>query len=137
MVSTIYIYICCNGTAHVPLPGFPSCPQSTATAALHTLELGPVTNSSALRRVTDCSERSPITALPTEHFTGALITTNSPAHGLATDFWPKPKLYYDRRSVGQSVLVSGTHLGPGTNYCPTLFNCFLDSCGFVGVGCPL
>jgi hypothetical protein len=26
------------------------------------------------------------------------------------------KLYYDRRSVGQSVLVSGTHLGPVTNF---------------------
>jgi hypothetical protein len=24
----------------------------------------------------------------------------------------KFKLYYDRRSVGESVLVSGTHLGP-------------------------
>jgi hypothetical protein len=27
----------------------------------------------------------------------------------------KSKLYYDRQSVGQSVLVSGTHLGPATN----------------------
>jgi hypothetical protein len=26
----------------------------------------------------------------------------------------KSKLYYDRRSVGQSVLLSGTHLGPVT-----------------------
>jgi hypothetical protein len=25
-------------------------------------------------------------------------------------------LYYDRQSVGQSVLVSGTHLGPATNF---------------------
>jgi hypothetical protein len=28
----------------------------------------------------------------------------------------KSKLYYDRRSVGQSVLVSGTHLGSVTNF---------------------
>jgi hypothetical protein len=26
------------------------------------------------------------------------------------------KLYYDRRSVGQSVLVSGTHLGLATEF---------------------
>jgi hypothetical protein len=32
----------------------------------------------------------------------------------------KSKLYYDRRSVGQSVLVSGTHLGPSTNLPPKL-----------------
>jgi hypothetical protein len=31
---------------------------------------------------------------------------------------PKPKLYYDRRSVGQSVLVSGTHLGTATKFSP-------------------
>jgi hypothetical protein len=28
----------------------------------------------------------------------------------------KPKLYYDRQSVGQSILVPGTHLGPETNF---------------------
>jgi hypothetical protein len=28
----------------------------------------------------------------------------------------KLKLNYDRQSVGQSVLVSGTHLGPATNF---------------------
>jgi hypothetical protein len=28
----------------------------------------------------------------------------------------KLKLIYDRQSVGQSVLVSGTHLGPVTNF---------------------
>jgi hypothetical protein len=28
----------------------------------------------------------------------------------------KFKLIYDRQSVGQSVLVSGTHLGPATNF---------------------
>jgi hypothetical protein len=34
-----------------------------------------------------------------------------------------------RRSVGQSVLVSSTHLGPKTR-----FLLLSDSCGFVGVG---
>jgi hypothetical protein len=28
-------------------------------------------------------------------------------------------LYYDQRSVGQSVLVSGTHLWPATNFFPS------------------
>jgi large-conductance mechanosensitive channel len=28
----------------------------------------------------------------------------------------KVKVIYDRQSVGQSVLVSGTHLGPATNF---------------------
>jgi hypothetical protein len=28
----------------------------------------------------------------------------------------KSKLHYDRQSVGQSVLVSGAHLGPATNF---------------------
>jgi hypothetical protein len=42
----------------------------------------------------------------------------------------KLKLNYDRQSVGQSVLVSGIHLGPATNF--SFFLKFsLDSCGFV------
>jgi hypothetical protein len=43
------------------------------------------------------------------------------------------KLYYDRRSVGQSVLVSGTHLEPATNFfiLPLII---LDSYGFTYVG---
>jgi hypothetical protein len=36
----------------------------------------------------------------------------------------KSKLYYDRQSVGQSVLVSGAHLGPATNFSPAMFNYF-------------
>jgi hypothetical protein len=46
----------------------------------------------------------------------------------------KLKLIYDRQSVGQSVLVSGAHLGPVTNfYFAMKFP--LDSCGLgVGVG---
>jgi hypothetical protein len=38
------------------------------------------------------------------------------------------KLNYDRQSVGQSVLVSGTHLGPATNFSFSL-KFSLDSCG--------
>jgi hypothetical protein len=34
------------------------------------------------------------------------------------------KLYYDRRSVGQSVLVSGTHLAPATKFYPSFFGYF-------------
>jgi hypothetical protein len=36
----------------------------------------------------------------------------------------KSKLYYNRQSVGQSVLVSGTHLGPAINFSPSLFDYF-------------
>jgi hypothetical protein len=36
----------------------------------------------------------------------------------------KSKSYYDRQSVGQSVLVSGTHLGPATNFSPSLLDYF-------------
>jgi hypothetical protein len=44
----------------------------------------------------------------------------------STPFWDKSKskLYYDRQSVGQSVLVSGTHLGPAINFPPSLFSYF-------------
>jgi hypothetical protein len=41
----------------------------------------------------------------------------------------KSKLCYDRRSVGRSVLVSSTHLGPTTR-----FLLLSDSCGCVDVG---
>jgi hypothetical protein len=44
----------------------------------------------------------------------------------------KSKLCYGRRSVGQSVLVSSTHLGPKTR-----FLLLSDSCGFVDVRHPL
>jgi hypothetical protein len=37
---------------------------------------------------------------------------------------------YDRQSVGQSVLVSGAHLAPVTNFSFS-FKFSLDSCGFV------
>jgi hypothetical protein len=39
------------------------------------------------------------------------------------------ELIYDRQSVGQSVLVSGAHLGPATNFSFAM-KFPLDSCGF-------
>jgi hypothetical protein len=42
----------------------------------------------------------------------------------------KLKLIYDRQSFGQSVLVSGAHLGRVTNFSFSL-KFPLDSCGFV------
>jgi hypothetical protein len=42
------------------------------------------------------------------------------------------KLYYDRRSVGQSVLVSGTPFGPATNF-SSFLELFLDSYCFNDV----
>jgi hypothetical protein len=45
-----------------------------------------------------------------------LTSTCSPNCRLSTlTSNPKSKLHYDRRSVGQSVLVTGTHQGPATN----------------------
>jgi hypothetical protein len=41
----------------------------------------------------------------------------------------KLKLIYDRQSVGQSVLVSGAHVGPVTNFSFAM-KFPLDSCGF-------
>jgi hypothetical protein len=41
----------------------------------------------------------------------------------------KLKLIYDRQSVGQSVLVSGAHLGPVTNFSFSL-KFLSDSCVF-------
>jgi hypothetical protein len=42
----------------------------------------------------------------------------------------KSKWHYDRQSVGQSVLVSGSNLGPATNFTFSL-KFSSDSCGFV------
>jgi hypothetical protein len=42
----------------------------------------------------------------------------------------KLKLIYDRQSIGQSVLVSGAHLGPAANVSFSL-KFPLDSCGFI------
>jgi hypothetical protein len=42
----------------------------------------------------------------------------------------KFKLFYDRESVGQSVLASGAHLRPVTNFSFTM-KFPLDSCGYV------
>jgi hypothetical protein len=47
------------------------------------------------------------------------------------------KLYYDRQSVDQSVLVSGAHLGSATRLSHSLFDYFFDSYLFVDVGRPL
>jgi hypothetical protein len=60
-----------------------------------------------------------------------------PAHGYTFTSKSKSKLYYDQQLVGQSVLLSGTHLGPVSNFSPSFFDYFLDSCGFVDLGHPL
>jgi hypothetical protein len=56
---------------------------------------------------------------------GCCLTTNPCSNCPRILDWlnSKSELCYDRRSVGQSVLVSSTHLGPKT-----------VSCGFVDVG---
>jgi hypothetical protein len=52
-----------------------------------------------------------------------------PNLGLLLRLKSKPKLCYGRRSVGQPVLLSGTHLGPMTR-----FLLLSDRCGCVDVG---
>jgi hypothetical protein len=47
----------------------------------------------------------------------------APVVGCIVEFTKsKSESYYDRRSVGESVLVSGTHLKPETNFSPFFFN---------------
>jgi hypothetical protein len=41
---------------------------------------------------------------------------------LLRQFFSKSKSHYDRQSVGQSFLVSDTHLEPATTFSPSLFN---------------
>jgi hypothetical protein len=59
------------------------------------------------------------------------LSTVPSVNGLrrASYFVSKKKLCYDRRPVGQSVLVSSTHLGPKAR-----FLILSDNCGFVVVG---
>jgi hypothetical protein len=62
-------------------------------------------------------------------FNTLTLSANCP---LWTDWYSQSVLYYDRRSVGQSVLVSIPHL--------RLMTTFLlpsDNCGFVDMGRPL
>jgi hypothetical protein len=67
-------------------------------------------------------------------------TTLTPIRHLVlwvTNAWKlKLKLIYDRQSVGQSVLVSGAHLGPATNFSFSL-KFPSDSYGFIIVWRPL
>jgi hypothetical protein len=55
---------------------------------------------------------------------------------LSSSSYLKLKLYYDRQSVGQSVLVSGAHLGLATNFSFSL-KFPSDSCVFVILWRPL
>jgi hypothetical protein len=49
---------------------------------------------------------------------------------VASQRYGKSKSHYDRQPVGQSVLVSGAHLGPATNFTFAL-KISSDSCEFV------
>jgi hypothetical protein len=57
------------------------------------------------------------------------INTGTGSDASAPRSTVKSKQRYDRQSVGQSVLVSGAHLGPVTNFTFS-FKYFSDSCGF-------
>jgi hypothetical protein len=60
------------------------------------------------------------------------VDSVSPHSANSNTFWDvkKSKLCYDRQSVAQSVLASGTHPEPATNFAFSL-RFSLDSCGFV------
>jgi hypothetical protein len=53
-----------------------------------------------------------------DHFTSTSYSLNCRPSTLKSD--SKSKLHYDRRSVGQSALVTGNHPGPATNFCSFL-----------------
>jgi hypothetical protein len=73
----------------------------------------------------NCHSSIVVASYDSQGYSGGILTR------LHTDHLHfKSKLYYDRQSVGQSVLVSCTHLGPATNFSFSL-NFSLDSCGFV------
>jgi hypothetical protein len=48
----------------------------------------------------------------------------------------KSELFYDRRSIGQSVLVSGHHLGPATNFSFTFMEIIFKQLGGCYYGAP-
>jgi hypothetical protein len=66
--------------------------------------------------------------LPTGHSSG-IISTSQWTVNWKSEVKSKSKLCYDRRSVGQSILVSSTHLALQTR--SILLS---DSCGFLDVG---
>jgi hypothetical protein len=70
------------------------------------------------------------------HTSILLFFTELPQEDTPSSHWfgakSKSKLYYDRRAVGQSVSVSGTHLGPAT-----IFLNIFRHWWFVDVRCPL
>jgi hypothetical protein len=97
-----------------------NCLKLLHTTSLNRLELG----SSII-----CQLPTPET-LSIQFSSATAISSHLSSRSSAIDcqFWVWV-LCYDRRSVGQSVLVSSTHLGLTTN-----FLLLLDSCGFVDVG---
>jgi hypothetical protein len=58
------------------------------------------------------------------------ISTTATDRLISIEDMSKSKLHYDRQSVGQSVLVSGAHLGPVTNL-SFILKIYWDSCGNV------
>jgi hypothetical protein len=65
-----------------------------------------------------------------------VLSKLSRVHDYLITPWLKLKLIYDRQTDGQSVLVSGAHLGPVTNFSFSL-KFPSDSCGFVILLCLL
>jgi hypothetical protein len=65
---------------------------------------------------------------------GIGLPSFTPRHYFPFKSKSKSKLYYGRQAVGQSVLESGTHLGPTTNFSHSLFDYSYNSFGFFYVG---
>jgi hypothetical protein len=112
-VFTSHCLVTAFNSERSPYSGFPKYPRASATRCYQ----------QQLTRAEPHSLTHSLTHSPTNslHFT----QLNSTALR-----W-KSKLCYARRSVGQSVFASNTHLGLKTRF---LF--LSDSCGFVDVGHP-
>jgi hypothetical protein len=74
----------------------------------------------------DPDTTDPVLGIVTPHRSPHEVLTAS----LLAEHFLKLKLLCDRQSVGQSVLVSGSHLGPVTDFSFSL-KYPLDSCVFV------
>jgi hypothetical protein len=104
-------------------------PKSQSQSQSHIMTDGQSVSQSA------CLDVEPLLVLMTRYLsqlTGTLVSLWSTLSEERSHGYPRLQLQlsYDRQSVGQSVLVSGVHLGLLINFSFSL-KCPLDSCGFV------
>jgi hypothetical protein len=69
--------------------------------------------------------------LPQLHTVTFMSSSIPHAQTFSTKSKSKSKSHYDQQSVGQSILVSGTHLGPVANFSHSLFDFFFTLSGLL------